>query len=185
MITISSVEIISAYNKKGLLASPSKYNYVSQNTAIGNSEYGVVILDSEYCNITSNTLINNGNGITVGNSSNNVVFNNTISDNYKGIYLSTSANNVFSNNTVKDSTNHGIDLYLSTNNTLYDNTVSNNNGYDFYSNDLSINNTITTLTLGSNPTTISFTYNNGTAIKGVSTAPRPRSRGETEPRHVC
>ncbi|MDY6965839.1 MAG: C1 family peptidase [Halobacteriota archaeon] len=87
-----------------------------------------------------------------------------------GIYLGSGVDhcNISDNNVSYN--NYGIYLESSSNNTLIDNILSNNT-FGFYSTEYSHNNTVINLTISSHPTTISFTYGNGTRIKGVESAP--------------
>ena len=95
----------------------------------------------------------------------------TVTGGTAGIYLSgvehcNIIDNIASNN------EHGICLCESSNNNISNNTASNNTGYDFHSGAASRDNTVKNLTIGVNhPTTISFTYYNGTMIKGDETPP--------------
>ncbi|NMX21533.1 hypothetical protein C5S30_03690 [ANME-1 cluster archaeon GoMg4] len=80
---------------------------------------------------------------------------------YNAEHCNISDNNVTNNN-------HGIYLKSSSNNNLTGNNASNNK-YGFYSDEDSHNNTVEDLTISSYPTTVSFTYDNGIKIKGVTT----------------
>lgn len=111
----------------------------------------------------------------------NMLMNNTANSNVEddGIALHESHNNTLTANTANGNANAGIHLYEdSSNNILTTNTVSNNTEADFYSTNNSENNTITDLTVSSYPTTLSFTFDNGIAIKGVETAPAADPAGK-------
>jgi len=86
--------------------------------------YGIEV-KSDY-NIISNNVIfsNTGNGITLGDSSNNLILNNTISDNDGGCIglYGSSDNNTLLNNTVSNS-DDGIVVMSSSNNTIKNNYV--------------------------------------------------------------
>ena len=86
--------------------------------------YGIEV-KSDY-NIISNNVIfsNTGNGITLGDSSNNLILNNTISDNDGGCIglYGSSDNNTLLNNTVSNS-DDGIIVMSSSNNTIKSNYV--------------------------------------------------------------
>ncbi len=152
----------------GIYLDDSSNNTLSNNTANSNY-YGILLyLSSNYNTLSNNTANLNYDGILLGASSNNTLTNNIANSNNDGIYLVYSSNNTLSNNTASNN-HYGIHLYPSSNyNTLSNNTASNNN-YDFYSGEGSHSNTVEDLTIASYPTTISFIYDQGIKIKGVTT----------------
>ena len=81
--------------------------------------------------------------------------------------MRTTHGNISENNASNNE--YGIYLSSSENNELTNNTASNNSLWDFYSDAASHDNTIEDLTIASYPTTISFIYDNGIGIKGVTT----------------
>ena len=107
----------------------------------------------DYVNISGFTVENaTGNwkaGIYLNGREHCNISDNNVTNNFAGIYLSSSSNN----------------------NTLTNNNASNNTLYDFYSDESSHDNVIEDLTIASYPTTISFTYDQGIMIKGVTTPP--------------
>jgi parallel beta-helix repeat protein len=133
---------------------------------------GIYLQSVEHCNISDNNATNNYIGISLHSSSSNTLTGNTANSNTQvGIYLSSSSNsNTLTGNTASNN-GWGIGLYSSSSNTLTDNTASNNTNYDFYSDGKSHNNTAEDLTIASYPTTVSFTYDNGVGLKGVTTPP--------------
>ena len=102
-----------------------------------------------------------------------------------GIYLDRNDHcNISDNNA--SSNNFGIYLQASCNNTITNNNASNNTNYDFYSHQNSHNNTVKDFTISSFPTTISFTYDNGIGIKGVTDSGiRPCGKGEHQQIREC
>jgi len=80
---------------------------------------------TEHCNISSNNVTNNRDGISLFFSSNNTLANNTATNNTCGIEVASSSNNTLTNNTA-NLNQEGIDLRSSSNNNLTDNTASNN-----------------------------------------------------------
>ena len=95
----------------------------------------------------------------------------TVTGGTAGMYLSGVEHcNIIGN--IASNNDRGICLNYSSHNNISDNTASNNTCYDFHSDAASRDNTVKSLTIGVNhPTTISFTYYNGTAIKGNETPP--------------
>ena len=139
--------------------------------ATGGSKAGIYLgTGVEHCNISDNNVTNNYFGIFLYTSSNNTLTSNTASNNNHGIHLEMSSNyNTLTSNTASSNTDYGIYLEESSNNNLTNNTASNNTLWDFYSDAYSPDNTVEDLTMSSYPTTISFTYDRGIKIKGVTT----------------
>ena len=135
--------------------------------AIGTNKAGIYLANGvSHCNISSNNVTSNYDGICLSSSSNNTLTNNTANLNYEvgiclyfssnnnnltnnnansntwgGIYLwSSSNNNNLTNNTASNN-NDGIVLVSSSSNTLTNNTANSNNYYGIYL-DSSSNNTI-------------------------------------------
>lgn len=125
-------------------------NTVWNNTLWG-ATYGVLLSDDANNNrIIKNNIFGNEQGIRVGHNAswggeanNNCFMENMIHNNTYGIFVDISNNNYFSGDTIHDCQ------------------------YGFYSEEDGINNTIYNITLASYPTTISFFYGNGIALKGV------------------
>ncbi len=89
--------------------------------------YSCVKLDSvSNCLIENNVIKNSnqGNGVYLISSDNNIIKYNTIESNYIGIYFSNSDSNVINNNKIQNNENYGIFLILSTDNTIYLNDFS-------------------------------------------------------------
>ncbi len=128
-------------------ADQSNINNVTIEGSATKKNNGVLLVRTDFSNLTSINSSNNSYGICLFSSSNyNSLSNNTANSNSHGIYLG----------------------YSSNYNSLSNNTASNNN-YDFYSGEGSHSNTVEDLTIASYPTTISFIYDQGIKIKGVTT----------------
>ena len=116
--------------------------------AANSSEY-VFAVTASYVNLSGFTVTGGTAGIYLNGVEHCNIINNIASNNDRGICLSESSHNNISNNT-----------------------ASNNTYWDFHSGAASRDNTVKSLTIGVyHPTTISFTYYNGTAIKGDETPP--------------
>ena len=167
----------------GIYLRESSSNTLTSNTANENGDHGIHLWGSSSNNntLTNNTANSNGeSGIHLDSSSNNnTLTNNTANENGgDGIDLSPSCNsNTLTSNTANSNTRSGIYLRESSNNTLTNNTASNNTLYDFYSDQNSHDNNIKDFLISSYPTTISFTYDHGIKVKGVTT-PEPDPAGK-------
>ena len=99
-------------------------NITVENLVLSNTSVGVHLLKTRNCRISNNTLCNNGEGIYLGDSSNNntITGNNVSNNNEEGIYLYYSCNN----NTITGNTfvNDCLSVYDSYQNTVEDNTVN-------------------------------------------------------------
>ena len=84
---------------------------------------GICLNNANDCDISSNNISNNQDGIELLNSSNNVVFNNHIDGSDNGIRLESSSDNIISNNNMFG-INDGIHLEISSNNKIRNNNVS-------------------------------------------------------------
>ena len=84
---------------------------------------GICLNNANNCDISSNNISNNQDGIELLNSSNNVVFNNHIDGSDNGIRLENSSDNILSNNNMFG-INDGIHLEISSNNKIMNNNVS-------------------------------------------------------------
>ena len=167
-------------NYGGIYLDSSTYNTLTNNTANSNDGDGIYLDSSSHNTLTNNTANeNNEYGIFLWGSSRNTLTNNTANSNHRGINVVQSSNyNTFTNNTANSNTEYGIYLYSSSNNTLTNSTASNNALYDFYSDQNSHDNNIKDFLISSYPTTISFTYDNGIKVKGVTTPPKPDPAGK-------
>ena len=83
--------------------------------------------NTNHCNISNNTILNNSYGIYLDDSSNNTLENNNVSNNDHNIYLESSSNNKIINNNASFS-KWGIGIWLSdsSNNEIANNTVDSN-----------------------------------------------------------
>ncbi|MFX0184808.1 MAG: right-handed parallel beta-helix repeat-containing protein [Candidatus Hodarchaeota archaeon] len=117
----------------------SKNINISNNEVYNNKDTGILLGDNEIKNIiVNNTIYNNcrenGNGISLYNSNDNLIDNNTAYSNgiwhtgpySDGIRLTSSHNNTLSHNTVYDNAQAGINILHSSNNTITDNTAFKN-----------------------------------------------------------
>ncbi|MDP2837339.1 MAG: NosD domain-containing protein, partial [Methanobacteriaceae archaeon] len=92
----------------------------------GSTFGGIFLYKVSNCNITGNTLINNGNnGIWLYYSNNNSISRNSISNNLEGIIIQYSNNNNISENNATNITENGIYIYNSNNTLISRNNVKN------------------------------------------------------------
>jgi len=90
---------------------------------------GIMLSEVENCNVSRNNITaNNGRGIRLYYSSNNIIVGNNITANKEeGIYLSSSSYNTISRNNVTANKDNGIYLYTSSNhNSITGNSIANN-----------------------------------------------------------
>ena len=122
--------------------------------ATGGTHDGVYLDYVGHCNISNNNLTNNGYGISLEHSSNNIINNNIASSNTKrGITLYNSCDsNTITNNIANENRDRGIRLYGSSNNVLINNSASNGagSGNGIYLEHSSNNNALTENTANSN-----------------------------------
>jgi parallel beta-helix repeat protein len=122
--------------------------------ATGGTHDGVYLDYVGHCNISNNNLTNNGYGISLEHSSNNIINNNLANSNTKrGITLYNSCDyNTITNNSANANPDRGIRLYGSCNNVLTNNTASHGAGFGngIYLEHSSNNNTLTDNTANSN-----------------------------------
>ena len=74
---------------------------------------GIDLSSVDCCNISNNNASNNGFGINLDHSSNNIITNNTVTNNDYGIHLSYSSNNTLNNN-IANSDGQGISCLIRT-----------------------------------------------------------------------
>ncbi len=108
----------------GIYLSSANYCTISQNMVMNNGN-GVLLFKSSFNNIEDNNLNSNKAGIGIVSSSNNSIKNNICSNTeYGGIGLRKTSNNEISNNDIKKSGSDGISLYESSNNKINNNDIS-------------------------------------------------------------
>ena len=94
-------------------------------TVSGSLTAGIYFYNSHNGQILDNKIINNGNGILLYSSSENILANNSASSNEQyGIYLESSNDNVLEQNTVNSNKDRGIFLNSSSYNNLTNNNVN-------------------------------------------------------------
>ena len=101
--------------------------YIYYNIIESNSRYGLSLIESSDNLIEINSITNNDNGIKLSsNSKNNVIKGNRIDYNYNGIFLESSCENLITTNEIIKN-DYGIKLYSkSRNNRIELNSISNN-----------------------------------------------------------
>ena len=117
----------STFNDIGINLFSSNYNTISNNN-IYNNGLGLNLNQSSQNMVINNTVIqNNGDGINVYASSNNSLEYNLISNNqHKGIIFNSASFNLFDFNTIVNNTDYGIYLSQSNDNDIYlNNFISN------------------------------------------------------------
>ena len=152
----------------------SRNNNISMNTVYGNYIDNIEMWDGAEGNtVWNNTVWDATYGILLSDdASHNKIIKNNIFGNEQGIRVGHNEswggkanNNRFMENTIHNNT-YGIFVDISNNNSFYNDTIHDCQ-YGFYSEEDGINNTIYNMTLASYPTTVSFFYGNGIALKGV------------------
>ncbi|CAG1004976.1 hypothetical protein METP3_03668 [Methanosarcinales archaeon] len=133
LITRSHITIKNLIVEKfvsGIFLSQSDYNNLTNNT-ISNNSIGIYFLyyPSSFNNLTGNTVKNNINtGIIIRGHYNNFT-SNIVSNNSDGFYIYSSANNTLKNNTISYNSDNGIfSDWGSYYNKFISNTISNNLG---------------------------------------------------------
>ena len=127
-----------ANNSFGIIASRSDYNIISGNNIIDNYYSGIFLQTCDFTTIVENTIIKNGNGISLydygdGDSGYNIISDNTITYNNGSGIIKTgyesdiSDCNYFINNTISNN-RYGIKIYGKDNN-IIGNTIKNNTEY--------------------------------------------------------
>ncbi|MCK4731542.1 MAG: right-handed parallel beta-helix repeat-containing protein [Methanophagales archaeon] len=161
----SAFEITADYvNISGFTATGATGETGATNTS---SSAGIHLFYSDYCNISNNNAINNGNyndGISIGYSSNNLIMNNNANNNNFGIVVGgSSSNNTILNNDCS-SNRYGIIAYYLDGSVISNNNCSNNKGvgiYFRYLNNSSISNNMCYLNAYEG---ISLLYSNNNSI---------------------
>lgn len=107
----------------GILVDVCISNTIMGNILCDNSDYGILMHDSNNNFVIGNSINNNGRGIYMHESNNNFVTGNSVNNNrWHGIYLYDSDSNNISNNTVKEN-EIGIDLYHSNHTGVFENSI--------------------------------------------------------------
>lgn len=122
----------STNNSIGIYVGYSRNNTLVNNNAVNGSifpyyaGFGIILISSSNNRLIANNASNNGNGIDLTQSSNNILSGNTVNSNliYGMILQYYSNNSILSGNNVS---NNPIGIYLisSRNNTIYDNNFNN------------------------------------------------------------
>jgi len=117
-------------NKYGLCLTVSHENVIANNAAGNNKQSGFLLWISESNNLKDNILIENGNsGIYLLASDTNTLIRNALSNNSNGISIGDSSNNLVTNNTFSSNNEYGLFYFylnLNKNNTIKDNIFLNN-----------------------------------------------------------
>jgi len=117
-------------NNNGVILVRTDFSNLT-NINSSNNYYGIFLDSSSNNSLTNNDATRNGYGIFTRSSSNNNLTNNTANENSGyGIYLVSSSNNLTDN--TANSNQYGIGLSSSSNNTLTNNTANSNHVYGFY-----------------------------------------------------
>jgi len=120
--------IVSKKTSDGIRLNTLENSILEGNTMNDNSNFGIMIVDSNSLTITANTANLNLMGVYVANSDYCLVSGNTINEsNAHGIYVSNSNNNTIEDNTVQYSVLSGIFLDNSEDTSIYRNSISHNN----------------------------------------------------------
>jgi parallel beta-helix repeat protein len=111
--------------------------YVHDGRSLGNTYYGIYLLNCVNGTLEGNKCSDNYNGIQLESSSNNTLVNNSCRSSYgDGVCLFESDNNTLYNNTCSSNLGLGVALgmiiYSSSNNTLINNFCSSNNYFGIY-----------------------------------------------------
>ena len=157
----------------GIRVQNSTYVDIIDNCIYNNSLYGIYAYprtlsmptppeycdDSKYINVTSNTIIDNADGVDLlaynCTVNGNTIGNDTKTDTTYGIYLMSNYSKIY-NNTVENFGSYGIKLYNSSGNCIFGNTFTDNNGsvapqaYDLWTGQpgLALNNWNTSIEIG-------------------------------------
>jgi nitrous oxidase accessory protein NosD len=157
----------------GIRVQNSTYVDIIDNCIYNNSVYGIYAYprtlsmptppeyrdDSKYINVTSNTIIDNADGVDLiaynCTVNGNTIGNDTKTDTTYGIFLMSNYSKIY-NNTIENFSSYGIKLYNSSENCIYWNTFTDNNGsvapqaYDMWKGQpgLALNNWNTTIEIG-------------------------------------
>jgi parallel beta-helix repeat protein len=113
-------------NIDGISLSGSSNNVISNNTCYENNRDGISLWQSSHNTLSHNTIDDNRYGISVSDSSNNIVVTNKISNNYAGFFLWQSYYNTISNNSFYRNSREGVYMAESSYNTILNNEISEN-----------------------------------------------------------
>ncbi|MHA1728090.1 MAG: right-handed parallel beta-helix repeat-containing protein [Promethearchaeota archaeon] len=133
----------------------SNSNMIANNLLVGLSQNGIYFDGGFNNSVVNNNITNCANyGIYIKNSNNNTFSHNNITEcpgsGYSGISVENSTYNIIINNVLTDNT-HGIYITINSSfNTIYNNNISDNNGDGIIINSHSNNNTLTSNVIHSN-----------------------------------
>jgi len=101
--------------------------FTIQNSGPNFGESGIRLLNSRWCNVSYNVIIQNGHGLWIGHySDSNIIAWNNVSYNLVGLGLIDSSNNIITNNYICSNTLCGMGLSSASNNVLTNNIAKNN-----------------------------------------------------------
>ena len=157
------------------------YNVIEYCEVRNNDDSGIVLDETSEDQVTDNLVHSNEfDGILMFGADENTINRNELRDNMdSGIKLYGCSDNTIANNTVKNNGagnpdpqySNGIYLTDSHDNTLSDNLASGNANFEFYGDSDCTGIEVFRLTLMSYPTTVSFSFEHGIAMRSVSDAP--------------
>jgi parallel beta-helix repeat protein len=135
--------IVLKHNIQGILIASTKDSRV-ENCTFENNGWGIYLWGSDNNILTNNTCDENGGGgIGLLYSNNNIITINSCENNiWYGIRLEYSDSNMIKNSTFSSENEYGVRLYSSDNNIIEYNTISNNNRDGIWFEYDSVNNTI-------------------------------------------
>ncbi len=110
-------------------ADHSNINNVIIEGSVTKKNNGVILVRTDFSDLTNINSSNNFYGIYLDSSSNNSVTNNIATRNWYGIYLDSSINGNLINNIANENSERGIFLVSSSTNNLTDNTANSNHWY--------------------------------------------------------
>ncbi len=99
----------------------SNSNSLQYNTITKNKWYGIRLEQSQFNNLKSNEILDNGNGAIIKDSENNKFLNNSISGNWYGLEFYNSSNSTINNNIFS---NDDLYIFNSFKNTVTNNTIN-------------------------------------------------------------
>ena len=118
----------------------SNINNVIIEGSVTKNNNGVILLRTDFSDLTNINSSNNFYGISMHYSSNNSLTNNIATRNWYGIYLDSSSNSNLTNNTANENSELGIYLVSSSHSNLTKNTANSNHRYGIFLSSSSNNN---------------------------------------------